>query len=205
MTVSTLRPRSLGAALTAGLFISIGASAARAQDKQPFTTEDALNVASLNVQDVTVDGRYIVATRATQRDRKNVDHMRFGDPTYISPSLADVWVIDTETREHISLFDEKVQVRSFAWSPDGSTVAFLLLKGGGGGGGDEYFLHTYDRARNRVREVDIKTDKPIASNSSLMWRRLPHRAPEHFAESVDPRDEGPVADNRGPGRAPEPL
>ncbi len=166
MTVSTLRPRLIwaGGAIAASLFVSIGASTALAQDKQPFTTEDALNVASLTVQDVTVDGRYIVATRATQRDRKNVDHMRFGDPTYISPSLADVWVIDTGTRQHISLFDEKVQVRSFAWSPDGSTVAFLLLKG------DEYFLHAYDRERNRVRQVNPKTDRSIASNSPLMWR-----------------------------------
>ncbi|MCH7475681.1 MAG: S9 family peptidase [Gemmatimonadetes bacterium] len=164
MTVSTLRPRLIGAALTAGLFVAISASSARAQDTQPFTTEDALNVASLTVRDVTDDGRYIVATRATQRDRKNVDHMRFGDPTYVSPSLADVWVIDTDTREHVSLFDEKVQVRSFAWSPDGSTVAFLLLKR------NEYLLHTYDRERNRVRQVDLKTDKSIASNSPLMWR-----------------------------------
>ena len=54
---------------------------ATAQEKQPFTTEDALNVVSLNVQAITKDGRYVAATRATQRDRKNVDHMRFGDPT----------------------------------------------------------------------------------------------------------------------------
>jgi dipeptidyl aminopeptidase/acylaminoacyl peptidase len=135
-----------------------------AQEKQAFTTEDALNVASLRVQGITADGRYVAATRATPRDRKNVDHMRFGDPTYISPSFADVLVIDTETGEQHSLFDEKVQVGSFAWSPDGTLLAFFVRDG------DEFYLHTYEPARNRVRRVELRSDKPIAANSPLEWR-----------------------------------
>jgi dipeptidyl aminopeptidase/acylaminoacyl peptidase len=98
-----------------------------AQQKQPFTTMDALNVANLRVQAITADGRYVAATSATDRDRKNVDHMRFGDPTYISPSFADVLVIETESGEQRRLFDE-------------------------------------------IRKVNLRSDKPIASNSSLEWR-----------------------------------
>jgi dipeptidyl aminopeptidase/acylaminoacyl peptidase len=160
MTHATFR-NCLATALIALVFV---APTATAQEKQPFTTEDALNVANIRVQAITADGRYVAATSATDRDRKNVDHMRYGDPTYISPSFADVLVIDTETGEQRSLFDEKVQVRSFTWAPDGGMLAFLVRDE------DEYFLHTYEPERNRVRKVDLRSDKPIASNSFLEWR-----------------------------------
>jgi dipeptidyl aminopeptidase/acylaminoacyl peptidase len=135
-----------------------------AQERQPFTAEDALNITGVSVQDMTRDGRYVAALRSTQRDRKNVDHMRFGDPTYISPSTAEVLVIDTDTGDETALFDEKVQTRGFAWSPDGGTLAFFLREG------DAYRLYTYDRERGRTREVDLRTSKSIASNSPLEWQ-----------------------------------
>ncbi|MDH3735299.1 MAG: DPP IV N-terminal domain-containing protein, partial [Gemmatimonadota bacterium] len=135
-----------------------------AQERQAFTAEDALNVANVSVQAVSRDGRYVAATRWTSRDRKNVDHMRFGDPTYISPSLAEVMVIDTDSGEKTPLFDEKVQTRAFAWSADGGTLAFFKLEDG------EYELYTYDRERGRARAVELRTTKSIAANSPLEWR-----------------------------------
>jgi len=152
---------------TVALVISAALTAstvAQVDSQRAFTSEDALNVASIRVQDITPDGRYVVATSSTQRDSKNVDHGRFGDPTYIAPSYADVLIIDSETGQQTTIFDEKVQARSFAWSPDGSTVAFLLRKG------DEFVLETFDRERNRLREVQLKSDKSIAANSPLEWR-----------------------------------
>ncbi len=129
-----------------------------------FTSEDALNVASIQVYDVTDDGRYLVASRYTQRDRKNVDHMRFGDPTYVSPSFSELLVIDTESGSETLVFEERVQVRSAVFSPDGSTVAFFLRRG------EEYSLQTYEVGRDRVRELRLQSEKAIASNSPLMWR-----------------------------------
>ena len=164
MTLTTRRNPLAATSSMCVVLLAAFVTSAPAQEKRPFTTQDALNVATLRVQAITDDGRYLAATRATQRDRKNVDHMRFGDPTYISPSFADVLVIDTETGEERSLFDRKVQVRSFAWSPDGDLLAFFVRNE------DEYFLHTYEPERNRVRKVNLKTDKPIASNSPLSWR-----------------------------------
>ena len=164
MTLTTRRNPLAATSSMCAVLLAAFATSAPAQEKRPFTTQDALNVATLRVQAITDDGRYLAATRATQRDRKNVDHMRFGDPTYISPSFADVLVFDTETGEERSLFDRKVQVRSFAWSPDGDLLAFFVRDE------DEYFLHTYEPERNRVRKVNLKTDKPIASNSPLSWR-----------------------------------
>jgi dipeptidyl aminopeptidase/acylaminoacyl peptidase len=135
-----------------------------AQEATPFTTEDALDVAQLSVEAITPDGRFVAATEWTSRDRKNVDHMRFGDPTYVSPAFATVLIIDSETGERTVLFETRVQTRAFDWSPDGGTLAFLYLDD------DEYRLYTYDRERNRTRRVELDTSGPIASNSSVEWR-----------------------------------
>ncbi len=140
------------------------AAGADAQTLQPFTTEDALNVVNISAQDVSDDGAYVVATLWTQRDRKNVDHMRFGDPTYISPSTGELIVIETATARSHLVFDRRVQIRNARWSPDGTMVAFFLRDG------DQYVLYTHDRERNRTRRVDLRTNKQIASNSPLEWR-----------------------------------
>lgn len=149
-----------------GLFLFTLGWPLDAQDAEltAFTTEDALNVASLQVFDITDDGSHVVASRYTQRDRKNIDHMLFGDPTYIRPQLSQLLVIDAVTGEESVVFDERVQVRSAVFSPDGSTVAFFLRRG------DRFHLYTLDVSRNRAREVRLRTDKAIASNSPLLWR-----------------------------------
>ncbi|MFC1562247.1 prolyl oligopeptidase family serine peptidase [candidate division KSB1 bacterium] len=143
--------------------VSTSSHAQISQNKTAFTTHDALNVKSLSVQSITKDGRYVAGTIRMQRNRLNTQHFRYGDPTYISPSLVEVVVIDTETKEQRSLFEEPVQARSLTWSPDGAILAFFLLKN------DNYILHTYDLERKRIREIELKSDKSIASNSSLEW------------------------------------
>ena len=62
-----------------------------------FTVNDLLDVANINVADLSDDGRWIAATTGSLRDRIGIDNRRFGDPTYVAPSLVDVLVIDTQT------------------------------------------------------------------------------------------------------------
>ena len=133
------------------------------QAKSPFDSHDALRVSSLRVQAFSDDGRAAVGTISTRRDRLNVDHKRFGDPTYIQFRPGKLVLIDTETGEMRSLFKEKVHVQSPVWSPDGKTLAFFRFKDG------RFVLCTYGRESGRVREIRIKTDKAIASNSMLQW------------------------------------
>jgi dipeptidyl aminopeptidase/acylaminoacyl peptidase len=135
-----------------------------AQEGRPFTPEDALNVASLSVQDVTPDGRWIAATVATRRDRMGTDHFRFGDPTYVSPSTAEFVLIDADSGVQAPILDGRVEVRGAEWSPDGETLAFFLREG------DDVHLHLFDLDDRRVERVDLDTDLPIASNSRLDWR-----------------------------------
>ena len=54
--------------------------------QRPFTPEVALDVNLVSIAAVTDDGSRVAATVRTRRDRTDVDHQRFGDPTYISPA-----------------------------------------------------------------------------------------------------------------------
>ncbi len=132
-------------------------------EKNAFTVEDLLNLKSFSVNDITEDGRFLVCTTSRRMSRFGNDYSRYGDPTYLAPGGSEVFIMDGLTGEMTPLFDEEVQARGFSWSPDGTMLAFLLRKD------DEYLLHTYDHRRDRVREVRVRTDKPLSSSSSLSW------------------------------------
>ncbi|MDT8367789.1 MAG: prolyl oligopeptidase family serine peptidase [Longimicrobiales bacterium] len=159
--------------LTLLAFLPLGA-----QEGRPFTPEDALRVRSLSVQGISPDGRWIVATVTTSRDRMNVDHFRFGDPTYTSPSTAEFIVIDADSGEASPIVDGRVQVRGAAWSPEGDRLAFLMREG------ERWHLHLFDPAGGTTRRVDLDTDLAIASNSRLDWR------PDGSGVMIDLRAEG---------------
>ena len=103
-----MRGRSLFASFV--LALAFAAPAWAQSTGRAFTPDDALGVKSVRIQDVTDDGRWVAATLQSRGDRLGVDHQRFGDPTYLSPSVADLLVIDTRSGEQTRLFDEPVQV-----------------------------------------------------------------------------------------------
>lgn len=134
-------------------------------EKTPFTVADSLRVKSFSPQSMTDDGRFIAGTISIRLDRLGTNHKRFRDPTYISPRIAEVVILDTEAKTMSSLFKNKIHVQSLQWSPDGNILAFFMRKG------DGFALHTYDRKRERVREIKLKTKKPLAQYSFLVWSK----------------------------------
>ena len=128
-----------------------------------FTTQDALDVRTVRVADVTPDARWIAATVSTRRDRSNVDHFRFGDPTYIAPSLGELLVVDAGSGATRSLFPAPEQLRGAAWSPDGKRLAFFRLQG------SAFRLYMHDAAANRTAPVALKTTKALSAESPLVW------------------------------------
>ena len=100
---SLVRPLScvaLAAAAMAGspsLPAQSPSSASHVAKDSLFTAEDGLDVVTYNALDLTSDGRWLAATSASRRDGLGVDYRRDGDPTYIRPAAARVWVIDTRT------------------------------------------------------------------------------------------------------------
>ncbi len=157
---------------------ALAAPLAAQQGGRPFTTEDALDVRSVRVADVTEDGRRVAATVQTRRDRSGVDHFRFGDPTYVALSLGELLVIDTQDGSVRSLFPEHEQLRGAAWSPDGTRLAFYKLDDG------QYRLYVHEAASGRTRPVRLRTSRELASNAPLEW------SPDGASVLVSLRPEG---------------
>lgn len=147
---------------TLALIVALAAPAA-AQELRPFTPEVALDVRSVRIADVTADGRRVAATVQTRRDRTDVDHQRFGDPTYVSPVSTRLMVIDTESGAQTWIHEQPAVASGFAWSPDGTRLAYFLYEEGA------HRLRIHDVASARARTVALRSEKELASSSPLVW------------------------------------
>jgi len=145
------------------LGMMLGAGLWGQAEKTAFSVSDSLRVKSFSPQSYTRDGRFIAGTISQRLDRLGTDHKRYRDPTYIAPRPAEVVVLDTEIKKTSYLYKQKVQVHSLTWSPDGKILAFFLRKG------DDFFLQTFNRGQNKLKEIKLQTEKRISSSSFLIW------------------------------------
>ena len=155
-----LHRRSLPLAL---ILVPILAAPVLAQDMRDFTTEIALDVKSPSIAAMSEDGSRIAVTIRTRRGRVDTDHNRYGDPTYVGPSLMTALVIDTRSGDRVWLHEQPGQVSDFTWSPDGSQLAYLLFTG------EAFALRVFDAGSGSTDQVTLRTNKPIASSSPLVW------------------------------------
>ena len=160
-TIRPLTPIALAAVCGAALASLASPDPVAAQ--QPFTPEVALDVRTPGIVAVTDDGRRVAVTVTTRRDRTDVDHQRFGDPTYISPVSTRLMVIDTESGDRAWVHEDPARLRGHAWSPDGRRLAYFAVEDG------QYRLRIFDVAAGDSRAVSLRTDKEIASSSPLVW------------------------------------
>ncbi len=145
------------------ILVSAAGNSVIAQQDGLFTPNTALDVMSGSVADVTSDGQWLAVTVQSRRDRTDVDHMRFGDPTYVSPASTRVLLIETTSGDQEWLFGDPVQVRGLTWSPDDTQLGYFLMVGG------QYQLRVYDIESGNTRSVSLSTAKEISSNSPLIW------------------------------------
>ncbi|MEO8336118.1 MAG: prolyl oligopeptidase family serine peptidase, partial [bacterium] len=141
------------------------AGRANAQARHAFSAQDALDLVTLSVADVSGDGRWIAATASTRRDNFGIDYRRDGDPTYVRPQSARLVVIDAERGTQQSVFSDKRNVRAMRWSPDGAKLGLLLLRG------DAYEPAVFDRASGKLAMLPIPAGKYVAEASELAWSR----------------------------------
>ena len=145
------------------ILVSAAGDSVIAQQDGLFTPNTALDVMSGSVADVTSDGQWLAVTVQSRRDRTDVDHMRFGDPTYVSPASTRVLLIETTSGDQEWLFGDPVQVRGLTWSPDDTQLGYFLMVGG------QYQLRMYNIESGNTRSVSLGTTKEISSNSPLIW------------------------------------
>ena len=143
--------------------LALFAFAVIASPDASFTVDDLLAYANVNIAALSDDGRWLAATSGTLRDRIGIDNARFGDPSYIPPAKADVWIVDTQSGQSQKLFADRKQVRGLAWSPAGDRLALLALSG------SVFEPMIWERATARLRKVGLPETKAIADNSELQW------------------------------------
>jgi dipeptidyl aminopeptidase/acylaminoacyl peptidase len=203
-------------ALVSALALAIVATPALAQQPaaaplsgaHTFGIDDALNVRAPRIEDVSQDGRWVALTVRVRRDGLGVDNSRFGDPTYVTPSLAEFTLVDATTGQSRPIAPVKVQERGATFSKDGRSLAFFLRKsaapadkhpagakgaaaaGGGTDNTDDWALNVYDIAGARANVITLHTTRAVASNSPLLW------APDGKSVLITLRPDGWAKDAR---------
>ncbi len=144
-------------------FLFIAVTTSVSAQKTSFTLQDAVNVKSFSISDLTEDGKYIAGTIQSRKDRMNIDHKRFGDPNYVTPYTGQPVLINTETGETTPITGRSAIIRGLSFSPDDNTLAFLVYDGG------KFNLQLFDVANKKRKQVKIKSQLEIASGGGLEW------------------------------------
>src|SRR5437868_6946289 len=128
-----------------------------------FTVDDLLNTANVGVADLSDDGRWVAATVSKLNDRLGIDNHRFGDPTYVPPGIAEVWIIDTQSAKAVRLFTDKRQVRGLKWSSDGNRLALFVLKG------DVFEPVIWERTTGKFVTIELPGGKQADDDAGMEW------------------------------------
>ena len=127
------------------------------------TIRDLLDIKTVNVADLSSDGRWLAITVGVRRDGLGNDFSRDGDPTYLRASPAELLVVDTRTLAQRPVFRGKTMVRSATWSPDASRLAMFVIAS------ETQQLQVWDRATGKVTSPVLPAGQYIAENSELRW------------------------------------
>jgi hypothetical protein len=138
-------------------------TAAATAQNSAFTVDDLLDVVSLNIADFSEDGKWIVATSSTLRDRIGINNQRFGDPTYIAPALAEILLIEAQTGKTQKVFANRRQVRGLKLSPDAAYLAMMILEG------DAFKPVVWERKTGVLTNFTLPHGKIFADNSEFEW------------------------------------
>jgi dipeptidyl aminopeptidase/acylaminoacyl peptidase len=128
-----------------------------------FTAEDALEVMTYSVADLSDDGQWLVVTASSRRDSYGTDYRRDGDPSYLRVAPARILVIDTKTGASRPVFAEKRNARLIRWSPDARRLAMLVFNG------EVLEPVIWDRTTNKTTTLRAPAGKYIAESSDLRW------------------------------------
>jgi len=151
------------AVFAASLSAHTALEAQGSSSKPAFSIDDALNVVSYVQTDLSDDGHWLATVSSLRRDNFGVDYRRDGDPTYIRPAAGTLLVIETATGKSRAIFPDKRNVKSLAWSPDGSRLAMLVVHN------EAFEPVIWERSTGRVTTVQAPAGSYVAENSDVRW------------------------------------
>jgi dipeptidyl aminopeptidase/acylaminoacyl peptidase len=150
------------------LLIALALSAPSAQSLEPITAEDMLKVTTVNVLDMTEDGRRLAVGARRTYDNAETNHRRYGDPTYVQPSMVELQVIDTGTGATEKIGKGLMNVRQAAWTRDGNRLA-VLTASESPAGLPMTSLWVYHVDKKTLVEVPRQKGAEVAATSELAW------------------------------------
>ncbi|MGI9628907.1 MAG: prolyl oligopeptidase family serine peptidase [Longimicrobiales bacterium] len=183
------------ALVVAPTLLSVGVTpAAVSAQAARFTVDDALEVASLQMRDLSQDGVWAAVFRGTLEGRLGLNSHRYGDPTYVSPQAGRLLIANTTTGESTDVFGRDVRVMSASWSPDASRLAMLILEAG------DFELHLHDRGTGDTEVIPMESRIAGEGSPDLYWTAddrllLPVRGPgwaEEATAAFDGLTKGPI-------------
>ena len=133
-----------------------------------FTAEDILKVATLTVFDLTEDGRFVAAGVRRLLDNAVTDHRRFGDPTYVAPSMVELMVIDTRSGAIERPAPVLLNIRHAVWNRAGDRLA-VLTAGETPAGLPLTSMWVYEVTRKTLLRVPPQSGTEVAVTSQLAW------------------------------------
>jgi len=128
-----------------------------------FTADDALEINSATIADMSDDGRWLAFTQSVRRDGYGNDYRHDGDPTYVHPTPVRLWSVDARTGQRQAVFPDKRAVRGMRWSPDGSQLAMLVWNG------DAFEPAVWNRATGKLTPLKLPAGKYVAETSDIRW------------------------------------
>ena len=143
-------------------------SSSSAQSLDPISAADILKVTTASVLDLSDDGRRVAVGTRRLHDNAETNHRRYGDPTYVAPSMVDLLVIDTRTGATDRVGQGLMNVRQAAWTRDGSRLA-VLTAAETPAALPATSLWVYHAERRILTEVPRQRGAEVAANSELAW------------------------------------
>ena len=128
-----------------------------------FTADDALEINSATIADMSDDGRWLAFTQSVRKDGYGNDYRHDGDPTYVHPTPVRLWSVDARTGQRQAVFPDKKAVRGMRWSPDGSQLAMLVWNG------DVFEPAVWNRATGKLTPLKLPAGKYVAETSDIRW------------------------------------
>jgi dipeptidyl aminopeptidase/acylaminoacyl peptidase len=128
-----------------------------------FTANDALEINTTSIADMSDDGKWLALTQSVRRDSYGTDFRRDGDPTYVHPVPVRVWSVDAKSGQRTAIYPDKKAVRGMRWSPDGSQLAMLVWNG------DAYEPAVWTRSTGKVATLKMPAGKYVAETSDIRW------------------------------------